>query len=247
MAAKLHAVPASHPCATVEAALQAKGIAFERVDWAPALHKAVQKLRFGGGTVPGIVFDDGEKVLGSKAILRALDRRSPEPPLLPSDPQARAAVEAAESWGDEDLQSVVRRVLWHALSADTGAQLSYLEGARIKPPLPRPAVKAGGGAVAFLERRFNAVDDAAVREDLRRLPEMLDRIDGLLGDGTLGTGGHPNAADLQIAASVRLLLTLEDLAPAVDGRPAGAHARHWFPQYPGRVPAGALSGVAPAA
>ena len=49
-----------------------------------------------------------------------------------------------------------------------------------------------------------------------------------------------NAADLQIGAGVRLLLTLEDVRPLLDGRPAGALARRWFPAYPGDVPAGTL-------
>ena len=72
----------------------------------------------------------------------------------------------------------------------------------------------------------------------------MDRIDGWLEDGVLGAGELPTAADLQIAASVRLLLTLDDLAPRIDGRPAGTHARRWLPRYPGRTPAGAISAAA---
>lgn len=247
MPARLYVVPASHPCATVIAALEAKGVAYDRVDLLPVLHRAVQKVRFGGaGTVPGIVFEDGEKVMGSRAIVRALERRVPEPALLPADPEARRAVEAAETWGDDVLQSVVRRVLWAALSADTGAQLSYLADAKLVPPTPKAVAKASGGAVAFLERRMNAVRDDAVRADLARLGEHLDHVDGLIAAGVLSLDGPPNAADLQIATGVRLLMTLDDLAPRIEGRPAGEHARRWFPSYPGRVPAGALSDLLPA-
>ena len=46
---------------------------------------------------------------------------------------------------------------------------------------------------------------------------------------------------LERRASVRLLLTMDDLVPIVDPHPAGAHARHWFAAYPGRTPAGAIS------
>ena len=53
MTAKLYVVPASHPCATVAAALDLKGLPYRRVELAPAFHKLHQKLRFGGrGTVP---------------------------------------------------------------------------------------------------------------------------------------------------------------------------------------------------
>jgi glutathione S-transferase len=53
-------------------------------------------------------------------------------------------------------------------------------------------------------------------------------------------GETPNAADLQIAGSVRLLLTLADLRDAIDARPAGRLARRLIPRYPGDVPAGTL-------
>ena len=111
MAATLYAVPASHPCAAVEKALQLKGIEYRRVDIPPVAHKAVQLALFGGGTVPGLVLD-GEKVLGSRKIMRALDDRVPEPRLLPADEKERKSVELAEEWGDEVLQPLVRRVIW---------------------------------------------------------------------------------------------------------------------------------------
>ncbi len=240
MTAKLYVVPASHPCAAVAAALDVKGIPYRRVELVPAFHKAHQKARFGRASVPGIVFADGQRVSGSRAIVRAIEERRPDPPLFPAAGDRRRRVEEAEEWGDQTLQPLVRRVLWHALSENTGAQLSYLEGARLVPPVPAALARLSGGAVAALERRFNAVGEGAVRADLQHLPAHLERIDRWIDQDVLGLEG-PNAADLQIASGVRLLLTLADLAPLIDGRPAGAHARRWFPDYPGRTPAGTLS------
>ena len=54
--------------------------------------------------MPGIEFDDGERVLGSRPIVRTLEHRAPEPPLLPLDARERRWVEEAEKWGDEVLQ-----------------------------------------------------------------------------------------------------------------------------------------------
>src|SRR3954447_26294337 len=83
VAATLYAVPASHPCAAVERALQLKGLEYRRVDLPPVAHKAIQQALFGGAPVP--VFSlDGRRILGSRAILRALEERAPEPPLLPA-------------------------------------------------------------------------------------------------------------------------------------------------------------------
>ena len=109
MAATLYAVPASHPCAAVEKALQLKGIEYRRVDIPPVAHKAVQKALFGRGTVPGLVLD-GRKILGSREIMRALDDAVPEPPLLPADEKERKSVGLAEEWGDEVLQPMARRI-----------------------------------------------------------------------------------------------------------------------------------------
>ena len=66
--------------------------------------------------------------------------------------------------------------------------------------------------VNAVERRLNGVDEGAVRADLRSLPGHLDRIDGWLRDGVLG-GETANAADLQIAPTSRLMLTIGDVRP----------------------------------
>jgi glutathione S-transferase len=52
-------------------------------------------------------------------------------------------------------------------------------------------------------------------------------------------GEEPNAADLQIAPTLRLLMTLEDLRPLIEDRPAGQLAMRLFPQADGHMPAGA--------
>jgi glutathione S-transferase len=76
-----------------------------------------------------------------------------------------------------------------------------------------------------------------VRADLRSLPRHVDRIDGWIAGGVLG-GPQVNAADLQIAPTSRLLLTIGDVAPFLAGRPAEAHARALFGTQAGAVPRG---------
>src|SRR5687767_11015683 len=96
-------MPGSHPCETVEAALRLKGLEYDRVDLLPGISPFHQLLRFGRRTVPGLRVDS-YKVVGSPLILRTLDGLAHDPPLYPADPAARAAVEEAERWGDEQLQ-----------------------------------------------------------------------------------------------------------------------------------------------
>ena len=230
--AKLYVVPASHPCATVMKALELKGVPYKRVDLVPVFHVAAQRLRFGGRTVPGIVFPDGKKVQGSRTILRELERRQPEPSLY------EPGTEEAEAWGDEVLQPLVRRVLWQALSKDTRAQDSFLAGAKLVPPTPRPVARLSGGAVAWAERRLNRSNPDAVRADLEALPGHLDRIDAWIADGVLG-GHRPNAADLQIGASLALLQALGDIRPLIEGRPC-ARLTGYLAPVTGSAPAGVL-------
>jgi glutathione S-transferase len=235
--AVLYATPASHPCAAAERALQLKDIDYRRVDQIPVLHRLLQRARFGVRTVPGVVFADGARVGGSRAIMRALDERAPEPPLLPADAGLRTRVERAEQWGDQVLQPIARRVSLTTLARAPGAAASYVEDARL--PLPATLTRLTAPVIPRLSRRVNRIADADVRADLVALPAHLARIDAWIDDGTLGAP-DVSVADIQIGASLRLLLTLEDVAPLVDGRPAGALAVRVFPEYPGRVPAGAL-------
>ncbi len=62
-----------------------------------------------------------------------------------------------------------------------------------------------------------------------------DQVDGWIRDGTLG-GAQKNAADFQIATSIRLLLCFDELRPLIDGRPAASLAERLVPSFPGHVP-----------
>jgi glutathione S-transferase len=71
--------------------------------------------------------------------------------------------------------------------------------------------------------------------DLSSLRADLDRIDAWIADGVIG-GPQPNAADYQIAPSLRLLMSFDDLRPFIEGRPCGEMAMRVAPEFPGRTP-----------
>jgi glutathione S-transferase len=233
----LYSIPGSHPCETVEAALAAKGLAYERVDLLPGIAPFHQLARFGRRTVPGLRFD-GYKVVGSPLILRTLDGIAPEPPLYPRDPEERRAVEGAERWGDEELQEAARWISVHALTQAPRAAKSFLAGANL-PDLPEPIAAGLTAAIFGVELRLLGGGPEGAQRWLGRLPELLEEADRLIAGGVIG-GDPPNAADLQIAASIALLLRFEDLHRLLDGRPSTDLARRLFPAYPGAVPAGAV-------
>jgi glutathione S-transferase len=235
-AAKLYVLPGSHPCAAVEVALRMKSIDFKRVDLLPMSQLVLGPLRYGGGTVPGMRLD-GERLVGSRPIMRRLDELVPEPALLPptGSPEYAQVLEA-ERWGDEVLQAVPRRILDLAFVRRPEAMLSYAGDSKL--PLPVGLMRPAAPLVAKMMASKNKAQADAVRDDLAALPAQLDRIDGWIADGLLGAE-PPNAADLQIGSTVRLLLTLGDLRPLIESRPAAALARY-FPPSVGEVPAGVL-------
>lgn len=233
MATRLFVIHGSHPCDTAQKALELKGVPFKRVELMAGSQPLVMKALFGGTTVPGIRFDDGEKVHGSRAIVRALEARVPEPTLY-GGPE----IDEAERWGDEVLQPVPRKLLWPAFKAHKRSMHAFQDGQR-GPKLPMPVVLAAAPVILAIESRINHVSPETTRTALAALPGLLDHVDELIATGVID-GEQPNAADLQIAPSLRLLWALEDVRPLIAGRPAEAFTFRWFEPLTATVPAGAL-------
>ncbi len=233
----LYVIHGSHPCICAERALQLKGQPYRTHEMAPAMHVPEQWLRFRATTVPALVLGSGERIVGSRAIVHRLDELVPEPRLLPEDPALRARVETAERWGDVALQGVPRRLFWTGIQARPEALGSYAEGSKL--PLPAPARRLVTPLVSRIAGRRNRASAARAREDLAALPGQLDQVDAWIADGVMG-GPEPNAADLQIAPSLRMLSTFGDVRPMMEGRPSLALALRLFPSYAGHMPAGAL-------
>jgi glutathione S-transferase len=231
--ARLYVIPGSHPSMTARLMLEAKGIDYKRVDLMPVISKGVLRaLRFPGNTVPALRID-GRRVQGSREIARELERLRPDPPLVPSDPDLRTEAERAERWGEETLQPAARRTLWNALRRDRAPLASFAQGARLGVPIGL-AVRTAAPIVAAAAK-LNEATDERVRADLAALPGGLARIDDWIEAGVLG-GERPNVADYQIAPSLRLLMTLDDVRPEIERRPAGGLALRIVPDFPGRVP-----------
>jgi glutathione S-transferase len=233
MNVRLFSMPGSHAATTGQLLFDHKGIDYKRTDLLPVVSWVVLKaLRFPNVTVPAAKID-GERVQGTRAIARALERRTPDPPLFPSDSERRRAVEEAERFGDEELQQRIREIFLWSARKDRSGLVGYLQGAKIGIPHP-VAAKIAGPFIA-LDARSRGATDENVRRAIVALPAMLQRIDDWIAEGILG-GETPNAADLQIAPSLRLAMSLDDLRSAIEGRPAGRLATRIVTHFPGRTP-----------
>jgi glutathione S-transferase len=226
----LHVLAPSHPCMAVTAALGLKGLEHERVELAAGAHVERMQEIYGEGnhTVPGMLVD-GEPVHSSRAILARLDEIAPEPVLYTSE-----AVREADRWGDGELQDLGRRLPWGAMHFRPEAMGTFNGAA----PLDGPGTDF---AIVYIRAswKYHRVSAARLQDDLAGLPELLAHVEQLAADGVIG-GERPNAADLQIGATLRVLLTIGDLRPLLEGGAGERIARHLFAEYPGEVPAGAF-------
>jgi glutathione S-transferase len=234
MSIRLYGLPGSHPTMAAQAMLERKGIEFARIDLVPFLSRVIVRrgMRLPQNTVP-VVAIGGRRVQGSRDIARELDRLRPAPPLFPSDPKKRLAVEEAERWGEEKLQHPVRQLSLWAMRANPAPIRSYME----RPIMGVPPPIAARLSPPFIGRgvRVNEASDDAVRANLAALDSMLGQIEEWIAAAVLDDEDL-NAADFQIGASVRLLLTFHDLQPLIEGRPACRLARRAVPRYAGEAP-----------
>jgi len=232
--ATLYSLEPSHPSHAARLMLEHKGIDHKLVNFLPGTHSVMLRTRgFRGPTVPALKLN-GRRVQTSRAISRALDELQPEPRLFPADPQERIRVEEAERWGDQVLQDIPRRLFrWVAVrNPEFRAYLAREYGI----PLPRVAATINAPVARWFARQSGATDERT-GGSLALLPAVLDHVDKLIADGVIG-GKGPNAADFQIGTSVRVLMTWDDLAPAIEGRRAAKHALSLMPEYPNHVPGG---------
>lgn len=233
MKVRLYTIPGSHPGAAIQAMLKYKGIAFERTDLMPMLSKPLLRmLGFPGVSVPAMRIN-GQRIQGSIAISRELDRLQPEPPLYPADPARRTTIDEIERFCDVGLQHPIRQAIWWAFKKDREPMRSYSEGSRLGLPIGL-AIKTGGPIVAA-SVRYNRATDENVRSAIATLPGMLNRLDAWISAGVLGSE-EPNAADFQVAANLRLAMTMDDLRPMIERRPSGMLALRLLPDYPGHLP-----------
>ena len=219
--AKLYVIPASHPCRAAMLMLEHKRIPFRPIELGVIRHPLTVRARgFRGRTVPALRIDR-QRAQTNRQIARLLERLRPDPPLFPADSRRRAAVEEAERWADEVLQPMARRILLAAVMRDgldalsdrgDSGNLGYLlyRSARMRRAMVGPIGRYWGAA-------------AKQGQDLLDLPAALDRIDSWLAEGILGAE-RSNAAGLQTAPSIALLLYVRNLRPQIETRPVGSWA-----------------------
>ncbi len=227
--ARLYGFSISNPANTARLMLAHKGVETQWVELPPGVHPLILKaLGYRRGTVPALKLD-GRKIEDSVELSHALEALVPEPPLYPADPEKRRAVEAAERWGEAELQMIPRRIFRWTFAHDNDARARLARD--IGLPLPGLVARLNAPVAKAMAGRVDADLDHA-RAALAAVPGAFDTVDGWIADGTIGDPDAPNAADFQIAPSIRALAGVTDFLPLLAGRPCDALARRLMPRFP---------------
>ena len=229
--AKLYVIPGSHPSRTRDADAGAQGNPLQagRPDAGDLQGRRCGRMRFPGVTVPALKLD-GKRIQGSDGDRT---RARPDPARtasLPTDPEKRGEGRGGEALGRRASSSRPRRLSWWAFKREPRADGELLGG--------RPPRGAGRPRGQDRRRRSSRPPRASTRRPTRTCgptsrpcPADLDRIDAWITDGVIG-GEEPNAADFQIAPSVRLLMSFDDLRPCIERGPRASWRRGSFPTSP---------------
>jgi glutathione S-transferase len=135
---RLYRAEWSTNCERVGLALAYKGIDAQSILIEYSNRGPVETIS-GQGLVP-VIEDAGEVINDSVAIMRHLDRRTPDPPLFPSDPTCRAGVEVFIGWFEHVYKAAPNAIeaelekdapdeeLVARLAAEMEARLDVFEG-----------------------------------------------------------------------------------------------------------------------
>ncbi len=141
---------------------------------------------------------DGARIGDSTAIIAALERRFPEPPLYPSDEAERSHALELEDFFDEQIGPHVRLLAWHELTRDR-ERLEDLVAMQVPATTGRGRRLAAAGARSFVNRRYGVDSEAAAELARRKVVEGLDRVEAEL-EGDYLVGERFTVADLTAAA-----------------------------------------------
>jgi glutathione S-transferase len=165
----------------------------------PGDHVKIARRLTGGRTFPVLELD-GEAIGDSTAIIAALERRRPDPPLYPADPEQRRRALELEEFFDEQLGPYERQLLLHHLLPDSALLLAVFS-----PDMPARRRLVARALYPLVRRRVEStfgIDTASVELALAKLAAAGERFAAELQPSGYLVGDGFTVADLTAAAIV---------------------------------------------
>ncbi len=246
MAVVLWHIELSHYNEKARWALDYKQVPYERRVPMPGMHglTALRLTRGSHRRLP-IVDLDGRRVGDSTAIIAALERAVPEPPLYPADLRERSRALALEDWYDEELGPQLRRFVWHHTLPDVDATLAAL----FTTPSPgrERMLRATHPAAVRMVRRDYGIDDDTAAQARTAIVAAMGRLEAELQPSGYLVGDAFTVADLTAAALFTPVLApperpfapravtapVQELRDELAARPGGAWVAEMYHRHRG--------------
>jgi len=239
-------IEVSHYNEKVRWALDHKAIPHERRVPLPGPHSvnALVLTRGKQRRLP-VIEIDGRRIGDSTAIIVALERYKPDPPLHPDDPTERARALELEDYFDEQLAPEIRRLIWHHTIDDPDA---VVEAVVPNASESRKRLMRALGPVARRTVRWDyRVSESSAATARDRIFAAMDRLEAEIQPTGYLVGDRFTAADLTAASLFTPLISAPgrqyqpaSLAPALlpvreelTARPGGQWVLEMFARHRG--------------
>jgi glutathione S-transferase len=184
-------------------ALDYKGVEHQRRTPTPGAHMVVALwLTRGRGNTFPLLQLDGEAIGDSTEIIAALERRFPDPPLYPEDPEELRRALELEEFFDEELGPHLRLYAFHEATKDPAIVERFTVDLLPARLAEVGAVRAGATRFfsAFTDLRYRVKSDERAELAKVKVLAALDRLDAELGDNEYLVGDRFTVADLTAAS-----------------------------------------------
>ncbi|NJL82202.1 MAG: glutathione S-transferase family protein [Chloroflexaceae bacterium] len=204
---ELYQFELSHYSEKVRLILDYKGLEYRKIEVTPGVGQMELYRLSGQIQVP--VLKDGDMVVAdSTEIALYLERKYPDPPLIPADPYQRGLCLLMEEWADESLGLKGRKVFLGAFNQNQNFRKTLL------PASTPDLVKSLVGAVPSELLEFLGTGVGLGKDDIRfattGIKQDLEALCLILQDRPYLVGDRPTLADLAVAG-LSIILKFPDL------------------------------------
>lgn len=193
---ELYQFEISHYAEKVRLILDYKGLAYRKIEVTPGIGQ-LDLIRMSGQRQVPVLKDGSEIVCDSTAIAKYLDRKYPERPIIPVNPEHRGLCLLIEEWADQSIGPKSRKALFGGLSQSQSFRTSILPKAT--PDFVKTIVSAVPGDLLDLLGTgvgFGPTEIKSAQEDLKQDLEALSLL--LLNKPYL-VADYPTLADFAVA------------------------------------------------
>lgn len=193
---ELYQFEISHYAEKVRLILDYKGLAYRKIEVTPGIGQ-LDLIRMSGQRQVPVLKDGSEIVSDSTAIAKYLDRKYPERPIIPVNPEHRGLCLLIEEWADQSIGLKSRKALFGGLSQSQAFRTSILP--KTTPDFVKAMVSAVPGDLLNLLGTgvgFGPTEIKSAQEDLKQDLEALSLL--LLNKRYL-VADYPTLADFAVA------------------------------------------------